>query len=210
LSNKKIVMHMGYPEPINMKTEYTFLPNALVSAMRLDGRSRILDSHNMQKAMEHMDRDFYPNRAAYSHSQALNNLCQELDIPVYCRGELLDEVDRYKDTCIVEGKKVYPAMNVLISWLAQHYSRDTTVRAPGEKQPQAYKRIKADMKMKFQKNSSYQKGKLIGDYDRIIMERGLCERQSVEMAGEAGSLGGANEVPDNAPGKDTQLRLFSW
>jgi hypothetical protein len=199
---------MGYPAPINMKTEYTFLPNALASAMTLGGRSRIMDSHNIQKALGRLGRDAYSNRAAYSYSQAVNNICQEMDIPVYCRGELLDEVDRYKDACIVEGGKVYPSINVLISWLAHHYSRDATVRAPDEKLSQAYTRIKTEMKMKFRKNSSYQKGKLIWDYDRIMRERTLREMQAGEMAGEAGPLEDYRDAAGGVPGEGLQLSFF--
>ncbi|MFH0956438.1 MAG: hypothetical protein V1813_01100 [Candidatus Aenigmatarchaeota archaeon] len=198
---------MGYPGPIQMKTEYTFLVHALQSAMQICGRARILYSPNILKAMERLSQDSYRKRAAYSHDQAVHNICQEEDVPVYCRGELLDEVDRYRDACIIEGDKVYPSMNVLISWLSHHYSHDMTFRAPDENQSHAYKRIKAGMKMKFRKNSSYQKGKLIDDYERIIRERGLREMQASEIAGEAGPLENYYAVAGGTPGTPMQLNI---
>jgi hypothetical protein len=196
---------MSYPAPIRMKREYTFNVKALEDSMTIDGRGRILGSEDMQKALGHFKEGTYPNRAAYSAAQAINNLCRENDVPVYSRGVLLDEAERYKDACIVEGGEVYPNMNILITWLAQHYSRDTTLRRHGETHAMAYKRIRAGMKRKFSKNSSYQKEKLIGDYESIIGERMAREN---EIVSEPGPVNDDRVVKRRLPKKAIQLSFL--
>ncbi|MBN1896120.1 MAG: hypothetical protein JW789_00145 [Candidatus Aenigmarchaeota archaeon] len=188
---------MSYLAPIRMKTQYTFNVKALTDSMIIDGRLRILESEDIQKALAHLEKDSYRNRAGYSMSQAVNNICQENDVPVYARSAFLDEVERYQDACIVEGKEVYPSKNVLITWLAKYHSSDITARAPGEKRADAYRRIKHEMKKKYTGNSSHQKAKLINEYESRIAQLNMkkeTERDG-KLLGDAGPVGDKRVVP---------------
>lgn len=189
-----------------MKRQYTFNARALKDSMTIDGRSRILDSENIQKALEHLEEDSYRNRAGYSMVQTINNLCEENNVPVYARGAFLDEVERYKDACIAEGKDVYPSKNVLITWLARHHSNDITTRALGEKKNVAYRRIKEGMNKKFMGNSSYQKAKLINEYEGTLAELEMRNRRGKKLISEAGPLED-NRVVSRRKSFSPQLRL---
>ena len=171
-----------------MKTQYTFSSKALKDAMVLDGRSRILYSQDMQQALTHLEEDTYPNRAGYSMSQTINNLCQENGVPVSVRGTFLDEVERYRDACITEGNEVYPGKSVLITWLAHDYANDAIARIPGENRRDAYRRIKEGMKKKFSGNSSYQKAKLIHDYESRLAIRKMKDMNTTNIVTDAGPV----------------------
>jgi len=196
---------MPYPAPVRMKRQYTFNRKALKDSMRIGGSQRILDSHDIQHALEHLEGDTYPNRPGYSMNQTINNLCQENGVPVYARGALLDEVERYKDACIIEGNEVYPGKGVLITWLAHDYANDATIRMPGVKKRDAYKRIKEGMKKKFSGNSSYQKAKLIHEYESRLAMLKMKNRSRADIATDAGPVHDERVVKRELPPAGIQL-----
>lgn len=201
---------MSYPEKIARRNMYIFNVEDLMSAIKADGREKVLESPYMQEIVSYLQESEYKS-VANSGNQALSRAFIKAGVPIGNLGAIMDEGERYSEECLrVSEGDFFPKSSVIYNWLAAHLARTGTSKTKSETLKDAEKRIKAVLEDKY----TGKRGQLIKVYleyeSQMDSETEGNEPEIIDLVGEAEPVEdtSVSNIPEKLVLEQLNLKLF--